>query len=153
MKKSILFLAMGFITITANAQKMKEAEVPAAVKSSFMKLYPAAKVQAWEKENGNYEAEFTQNKVETSVLMSADGKLMETEMEIKASALPQGANDYVTKNLNGKKVKEASKITDAKGTVTYEAEVDEADYIFDSKGAFIKKVVEVDTDKDGDKKD
>jgi hypothetical protein len=152
MKNTILFLAAGFFAITASAQKMKESDVPAAVKSGFTKLYPNSKVEKWEKENGNYEAEFDNNKVETSVVMNSNGQLMETEIEIKPSELPKAANDYVAKNLNGKKVKEAAKITDAKGTVTYEAEVDEVDYIFDSKGNFIKKEVENDTDKDDDKK-
>ncbi|MBC7865300.1 MAG: hypothetical protein IAF38_20155, partial [Bacteroidia bacterium] len=51
-----------------------------------------------------------------------------------------------------KKVKEAAKITDAKGVVTYEAEIDNADYIFDSTGNFLKKEIESDSDKDDDKK-
>ena len=150
MKNTILLLAIGFTTFTANAQKIKDAEVPAAVTTAFSKQFPAGKVEKWEKENGNYEAEFDNGKVETSVLYSSTGTLMETEIEIKTSELPKAATDYVAKNLTGKKVKEASKITDAKGSVTYEAEVDEVDYIFDAKGNFQKKEVENDTDKDKD---
>lgn len=150
MKKTMLIAGMVLIAITSNAQKVKDSEVPAAVKTSFSKLYPSAKVEKWEKENGNYEAEFDNNKVETSVLMNASGSLMETEMEIKPSELPKSVSDYVAKNLAGKKIKEASKITDAAGKVSYEAEVDEADYIFDSNGTFLKKEVENDNDKDKD---
>ena len=122
-----------------NAQKVKEADVPSAVKKTFATHYSTVKEAKWEKEGSNYEAEFDLNKIETSVLIDANGKLMETETEINVSELPQPVATYVTKNLNGQQVKEASKIVDAKGTVTYEAEVGKSDYIFDATGNFIKK--------------
>ncbi len=150
MKNTILVLAIGFTAFTASAQKMKEAEVPAAIKAAFSKQYPNAKDAKWEKENGNYEAEFDNGKVETSALYTATGSLLETEIEINTSELPKTISDYVTKNLTGKKIKEASKITDTKGTITYEAEIDEADYIFDAKGNFLKKDVETADNKDKD---
>ncbi len=148
MKNTILVLAIGFTTLTAAAQKIKEADVPANVKTAFTKQFPGTNAAKWEKENGNYEAEFDLNKVETSALFNSAGVLLETEIEIKTSELPKTVSEYVSKNLAGKKIKEASKITDAKGIVTYEAEVDEADYIFDSKGDFLKKVIEKDEKKD-----
>jgi hypothetical protein len=148
MKKTMFLLAFGFAAITANAQKMKEADVPPSIKAGFSKLYPAAKVDKWEKEKSNYEAEFHDGKTEMSVLLGPNGQLLETEKEINATQLPKAATDYVAKNLAGKKIKEAAQITDAKGIVTYEAEVDEADYIFDANGTFLKKEVEA---PDGDK--
>jgi hypothetical protein len=148
MKKIILASAIGITSITVNAQKVKESEVPQPVKTSFSKQFPGAKVEKWEKENGNYEAEFDFKKIETSALFNSSGNLLETEIEIKASELPKMASEYIAKNLGGKKVKEAAKITDAKEVVTFEAEVDDADYIFDAKGNFQKKVVENDGDKD-----
>lgn len=149
MKKSIFLIALGFTTLTACAQKVKEADVPVAVKATFLKLYPNVKGAEWEKEGTDFEAGFDLNKVETSVVIDPSGNLKETEMEISASSLPKSVTDYIAKNLAGKKVKEAAKITDAKGNVNYEAEVDEADYLFDSNGNFLKKVVEApDTEKD-----
>lgn len=48
-----------------------------------------------------------------------------------------------------KKIDEAAKIVDASGKVTYEAEVDEADYIFDETGNFISnKEKDKEEDKD-----
>lgn len=142
MKQTFLVVAMGFSAITAFAQKVKEADVPASVKATFSKQFPGTKGEKWEKENGNYEAEFDFNKVETSALFNESGSLLETEIEIKTDELPKIVIEYVAKHLAGKKIKEASKITDAKDVVTYEAEVDEADYIFDSAGNFLKKEVE-----------
>jgi hypothetical protein len=74
MKRPFLLLAFGFTAITANAQKMKEADVPPAVKATFTKAYPNTKAGSWEKENGNYEAEFDLNK--TDVLFDAEGKFI-----------------------------------------------------------------------------
>lgn len=152
MKKSILLFALGIVSISLNAQQVKEADVPPAIKTSFSKLHPSAKVDKWEKEGNNYEAEFTENKVETSVEFGPNGQLIATEVEINVSDLPKAVSDYCTKNMPGKKIAEASKITDAKGAVSYEAEVDKADYIFDSNGVFIKKVIEPTDTKDEDKK-
>jgi len=146
MKKTMILLAIGFTAITANAQKLKETDVPPIIKSSFAKLHPAAKVEKWEKEKNNYEAEFHDGKTEMSVLIGPNGQLMETEKEISATELPKAANDYVAKNLAGKKVSEASQITDAKGNVSYEAEVDNVDYIFDANGTFIRKEADGDND-------
>ena len=49
MKKTILVSALGFLAITANAQKIKETDVPAPVKAIFVKQYPAAKAEAVKK--------------------------------------------------------------------------------------------------------
>ncbi|MFL5763526.1 MAG: PepSY-like domain-containing protein [Bacteroidia bacterium] len=151
MKKTILFLACGLFAFSASAQKMKEADVPAAIKASFIKMHPNTKVDKWEKEGNNWEAEYTEGGVENSVEFGPNGQLIASEMEIKVADLPKAVSAYCAKNMPGKKIAEASKITDAKGVISYEAEVDETDYIFDANGNFVKKEVERDMDKD-DKK-
>ena len=140
MKKSILLFAVAFTTITANAQKMKEADVPAAVKGAFTKAYPNTKAGSWVKENGNFEAEFDFNKAEMSVLIDPSGNITETESEIKMSELPKAVTDYCAKNFAGKKITEVSKIVDAKGVVTFEAEINKMDEIFSADGTFIKEI-------------
>lgn len=152
MKKSILLIAFGFIAISANAQEVKEKDVPPVIKDAFMKAHPNAKVDKWEKEGNNYEVEFTDNKTESSVDLGPNGQILETESEITVAQLPKAVSDYCTKNMPGKKIKEASKIVDASGKISYEAEVDEADYIFDSNGTFLEKKVEKEDDKDDDEK-
>lgn len=148
MKKTMLLLAIGCFAFSANAQSLKDTQVPPVIKNSLEKLHPGAKVEKWEKEGNNYEAEFHSNKTEMSIVIGPNGQLIQTEEEIATTELPKAVNEYVTKNLNGKKVKEAAKITDAKGNVNYEAEIDGADFIFDAAGTFLKKEVEkADTDK------
>ncbi|HWY37469.1 MAG TPA: PepSY-like domain-containing protein [Bacteroidia bacterium] len=157
MKSTIITaIALVFVVNTACAQKVKETEVPKAVVTSFETHFKGAKAKAWDKEkDGGYEAEFDWNKVETSATFSAEGKLKETEQEIKVSELPKIVTEYVAKNYAGHKIAEAAKITDAEGKMTYEAEVkkgkEEMDLLFDDKGNFIKKTIEA--PEKGDKKD
>ena len=152
MKNLLIIVVLSLGVSSANAQKMKEADVPSAVKDGFKKSFPGSKAEKWEKEGDKYEAEFDLNKVETSALLDASGTLLETETEISVKDLPKGVTEYLNKYEAGKKIKEAAKITDNKGTVSYEAECGEADYVFDSVGNFLKKEIENEKDKD-DKKE
>lgn len=143
MKTTIATIALCVGFIYANAQHLKEAEVPANVKAGFAKKYPGSKVKVWEKEGADYEAEFDLNKVESSAVFDGNGTFKELEQEIKTAELPKAATDYCTKTFVGYKLSEAAKITDANGKVMYEAEMEKGkehfDVIFDDKGNFIKK--------------
>ena len=140
MKKLALMMVAAMITSLTFAQKLQEKDVPAPVKTAFQKNFPQAKVEKWEKEGVNFEAEFELNKSEQSVLFDAQGGIIETEIEIEISELPNGILDYVKKNYKGQSVKEAAKITDTKGTLTYEVEIKGMDLLFDSNGKFIKEI-------------
>jgi hypothetical protein len=145
---TIFTLGLGFSF--ANAQTIKEVDVPVPVKEAFKNQYPTAKVEKWEKEDSNYEVEFKVNKVETSVMFDSNGKFLSSEIEIKVSELPKGILDYVSNNFAGKKVKESSKITNADGNINYEVEIENIDYIFDSNGSLIKKEEDKEKDSDND---
>ncbi len=138
MKNVAILLVAMCIASFANAQKIQDKDVPASAKASLQNKYPAAKELKWEKENGNYEAEFQTNETDYSILFDASGNILETEVEINVDALPANTKSYIQKNYAGKKIKEAAKITDAKGTVTYEAEIKGKDLIFDNNGNFLK---------------
>ena len=135
--KKIIIILMLFAYFATTAQKVSEKEVPASVVAKFNSLYPGIKYK-WEKEKGNYEANFEQNDVEISVLFDALGNLLQTETEIKIADLPDSVVQYVHKNYAGAQIKEAAKILDAKGATTYEAELKGLDLIFDINGKFIK---------------
>lgn len=124
----MLVFALFAFAQTTFAQSSK---VPEAVKIAFAKAYPNADDVEWEMENGNFEVEFEMSDdQEMSVVYNANGGLLETEVEIAFSELPQAAQAA----LKGKKVKEIARITNAKGVVTYEAEVRRKDLMFDAKG-------------------
>lgn len=138
MKKLILGITVSICSLACTAQKLKENEVPQAVKDAFRNTHKDIKKVEWEKEGANYEAEYEVDEKETSVVMDAKGTLLETEVEIKTAELPAAIVDYVSKNYKGSKIKEAAKITNSKGIISYEAEVNGKDLIFDSNSNLIK---------------
>jgi hypothetical protein len=150
MKKILLVMALAFLSTSLMAQikkaaheneKKEKAAVPSAVTKAFQKEFSINKV-TWDKEGINYEAEFTMNGKETSALYDINGHRKELEVEIKKEELPIAVTAYIKKNYPDKKMSEASKITDDRDIVTYEAEIrkgkESTDLIFDSKGNFIK---------------
>jgi hypothetical protein len=120
-------------------KKLKESQVPAEVKNKFGALYPGTKAEKFEKENNNYEIGFHLNKTKMTVVIDPSGNLLETEAEIPVSELPKAVTEYLARNRAGKKITEASKITDSKGVIVYEAEVDKMDLTFDQTGKFIRE--------------
>ena len=142
MKKLFLPAVLGllFIANQGSAQKIKNADVPAIVKSALTQKYPDAANVTWEKEKGNYEANWGgKSKEDNSVVFTPEGSLVEVVKAIPVSELPAAITAYVKKNYPGVKITEAGKVTDAKGKVSYEAEVKGKDLVFDESGNFIKK--------------
>ena len=131
-------IAITAITLLFTAITFAQKDIPNEVKTAFAKQYPEVKKVKWEKEDGKFEAGFKQNKVESSVLMNANGKILETENEIPVADLSKSITDYVAKNYPNQKIKGAAKITDAEGVVTFEAEVKGLDLLFSDKGNFLK---------------
>lgn len=109
---------------------------PAAVAQAFKEKFKTATQVKWGKEkNGDWEAEFTQDKQEMSANYSSAGAWLETEMELAFDALPNA----VKTALKGKKVKEVAKIIHSDGLVVYEAEVGNKDLLFNENGQAIVK--------------
>lgn len=145
MKKLLNILAvLFFISTTSFAQKEKgegkeKIIVPAKVKAALSSKYPAAKKVTWEKENGNYEANWGGRSGEdNSVQFTPAGDFIEIVNAITINQLPAPVITYVKLHYKGAKITEAGRVTDAKGKITYEAEVNRKDIIFDEKGNFIK---------------
>jgi hypothetical protein len=139
MKTMIFMLVVVLQALTASAQKNGTAEVPQPVLQAFKKMYPLVKNAKWEKEKSGYEACFKQDSKEQSVVFNANGQVLETEVEITYEELPQNMRTYLEQHYKRLQVKETAKITDAKGVVTYEAEVKGWDLLFDAGGKLLKE--------------
>ncbi len=134
MKKSLFTSAIVLLMAAcSSAQK----NIPAPVKEAFAKKYTGV-TPKWEKEGSGFEASFTHDGHKMSTVFAADGKITETEMEIKATELPAAAIAYVKEHHKDAPIKEAAKITKANGEVMYEAEVKGKDLLFDAAGKFLK---------------
>ena len=139
MKTLYSLFAIVLIAGCVDAQKLKEADVPAAAVSAFHKMYSDVKSIVGYNEDGNFEAEYKAGDMEASASFDKNGNLVETEKEIAVKELPAGITDYVSKNYSGATIKEATEITDARGVKTYEAEIKGKDLVFDANGKFLKE--------------
>jgi hypothetical protein len=138
MKKILAILAIGIGFTAANAQQTKQIEPPALVKASFAKMIPGATQTNWDKENGQYEASYTNGQHKGSVLFSADGNWTEREVVIPINQLPKSALQYMQQHYKAQPLKGAAKITKSNGEVQYEAEISGKDVFFTQQGVFIK---------------
>ena len=153
MKKIIgfgaLLIVLSFSASAQTNQKNKEKEekeqkseirVPAAARTALMNKYPTANKVTWEKENGNFEANWGGKDGEAnSVLFTPAGEFLEIVESIPVNELPPSSLQYLKTHYKSAKIKEAGKVTDKHGKITYEAEVNRKDVIFDQKGNFVKE--------------
>jgi hypothetical protein len=124
MKTSILICLVILVSGLANAQKLKEAEVPEVVKKAFNEKFKNVKEVKWSKESPTeFEAEFEAGKQEQSANFDNTGKWLVTETEIKTAELPQAVHASIAKEFAGYKIEEAEKAeTSDKGSF-YEVEL------------------------------
>ena len=146
MKRTVIIIAILFFAGAAFAQKEKgekenkeKITVPASVKNALAKKYPDATKVTWEKEDGNYEANWGGKSGEdNSVQFTPKGDFIEIVNAISVNQLPKPVLVYVKEHYKGTKITEAGKVTDAKGKISYEAEVNRKDITFDENGNFVK---------------
>jgi Putative beta-lactamase-inhibitor-like, PepSY-like len=140
MIKQILALCLSSVlTFTGFAQKLADKDIPTPVKAALEKSYTSAANVTWEKEKGNYEANWGGKSGEdNSVLFTPSGDFIEIVTAMPINQLPSSITLYVKEHYNAAKITEAGKVTDAKGKLSYEIEVNRKDLIFDEKGGFVK---------------
>ena len=138
-KLLIMVISIGLGSFTALAQKINADKVPAAVKASVSKAHSGVSA-TWEKERGNYEANFKEGDKVMSCVIDKSGTILETETDVPISGLPQTVQSYVKDHYKGARIKEASKIIKSNGEEYYEADVNGKDVLFDKNGKFIKEV-------------
>jgi hypothetical protein len=121
------------------AQDLKATQVPPAVREALLKKYPSATRVGWEKEKGNYEANWGgRSKEDSSVTFTPGAVFVEIVVAIPVAELPAGVAPYVKQHYGAAKIKEAGRVVDAVGMVSFEAEIKGKDLIFDEKGNFVK---------------
>ena len=140
MKKYLFIVGLSTIMMgSACAQDLKSSDVPTTVKEACMKRFPTATKISWEKENGNYEANWGGKSGEDNAAMFTPAAVfIEIVKAIAISDLPASVAVYIKEHENGATIREAGLVTDANGIETYEAEIKGKDLIFDKSGKFIK---------------
>jgi hypothetical protein len=155
--KRILFMLLSTVIISniACAQKISADQVPAAVTSAFKARFPSITKATWEMEHANeYEAAFKLNGGEASANFDNTGKWLETETEIKVSALPAPIQKSISKDFAGFKIKEATKVESLKNGSSFEAEIEKGEETFDvlytADGKMLSKTTVEEEDEDED---
>ena len=134
--KNVLFallLIQGFSKPIV-AQSNDLTQVPPRVLDQFILVYPDAKSIVWQFSDPYYVAVFRNNKMETTAIMTTEGIMAKTETEIKTTALPEEALDYLNALTEEPKITWASIREDQEGIITFEAIVDKKSYTFDAGG-------------------
>ena len=136
---SLFMLSHAVLAQQTEVENSKKISVPKTVTTALKEKYPSAKNVAWEKEDGNYEANWGGKSGEDhSAQFTPAGHFIEIVDAITINELPAETVAYISKNYHGAKITEAGKVTDAKGKLSYEAEVHGKDIFFDETGNFLK---------------
>lgn len=147
----IAILVTGF----AQAQKLKESEIPKTVKDSFAQRFPNTKGAEWSKESeSEFEAEFKTAGKKQSANFEQTGKWLVTETEIKKAELPKAVQAALTKEFVGYKIEEMEKVETANEGMQYEVELEKGELkyevLFSADGKVLKKEEKKETEKDKD---
>jgi hypothetical protein len=137
--KRLFVLAALLLSIPALAQKKgKSVRPPAVAATAFQNAHPGVK-GTWEKEDMNYEVEFSEHGHKMSCVVDSRGTIIETETGIRLDELPQSVRTYLKRHYANQKIKDAARIQKADGTVQYEAGIGKKDILFDANGTFIRE--------------
>ena len=120
-------------TVICLAQSYSTVDIPTAVIDQFSLSYPDAEHVHWTVQNNKYLASFKNDKKSTYALLRKDGKLLETETEIKVMALPLEATAYLEKKLDAD-IESASIMENEEGVITFKAFTEDDEYWFDGAG-------------------
>jgi hypothetical protein len=155
MKLVTIIMAILFFSFIVYAQT---SEVPKSAMDAFKKLYPQASEVKWDKEGNDFEASFKAGGSEVSVLLTTEGKLLETETNIELKDVPKSTTAYVQQKYPGFQITETTRIVDSKNNLNYEIEItkdqEKKDLLFDKNGKAIeKKDNEVEQQEDEEDKD
>src|SRR5579859_4543106 len=96
MTKTLIAIAFALTATPAIAQKVKQADVPTIVRSALEKKYPKATAVTWEKEKGNFEANWGgPSNEDNSVIFSPNGQFIEQVVAIPVASLPSAITSYI----------------------------------------------------------
>jgi hypothetical protein len=132
------------VAVSASAQVVSSAKIPARVMSTFKERFPDAEKVSWEVENKKeYEANFKSKGIEQSSSFDENGKWIETGVEIRFSGLPKEVQQTVNTQFAGWKIDEISKASHVQYGLCYEVEAirgkEKYDVVFSKTGEILSK--------------
>jgi len=140
MRRISIIILGSLIAISAHSQDLNDKQVPPVVKAALNKKFPTASKVLWDREKGNYEANWGGRSGEdSSAQFTPAGVFVEWVRSVPISSLPSYIPSYVSVHYNDAKIKKVGRTTDVKGIHGYKVEILGKDLIFDVKGGFIRE--------------
>jgi hypothetical protein len=113
MKKLLLVAVLGLFVLAVNAQdaqKIKDNDVPQAVKTAFEKEFPNTTLADWKIKDGNYKASFTNGSKKQMAEFGASGELISKGEKISKDELPTPVGDAVKQGYSSSDVGEIYRV-------------------------------------------
>lgn len=132
-------LALGATAQTG--QELKEADVPATVKTSFKTAFPNAKDVEWKMKEGKYKVDFDMDGNDHIAAFGADGKMLSKGMKIRTSELPSAVATAVKTAYADRNIDNVYRV-DKNGTINYLVKLDgepETKVMYSADGQVVKE--------------
>lgn len=154
MKAMFISAAILFVISGACGQKLKDAEVPNAVKQAFAKQFPTAKGVKWSKESTDeFEAEFKSAQGEQSANFDMNGKWLITETEVSEKSLPAAVQQTIKTQFSGYKIEETEKAETPDQGAFYEIKLERGEKTIVAQISSDGKVLKTEEEKESEDKD
>ncbi len=146
MKKIIALMSVCLLfAVFGYTQSIPAEKVPAAVKESFTKKFPAATSVEYKMEKRDYQINFKEKAVGKSANFNSSGEWLETQTIMIESDLPKEVLTSVATNFVGFVVTEITKIDGVGNVLNYEMHLKKgtvAEVVkFSPKGEILKKTL------------
>lgn len=143
--KKIFLSVIGLVCVflSANAQVIREADVPSSVKSKMTQMFPDANAAVWKNDMpGFLSVDFVQAKTRKTATFTSSGGWVSTEVSIKPEEFPAAASTYVNANYPDGKMTQCVK-AETSTKKTYECRVKskgtQYELVFDETGNLTMK--------------
>ena len=146
MKKLLFIAILGvFGALAASAQednkmKVKDKDVPEAVKTAFQSQFANASDVEWKVKNGKYKAKFDMNGVEHMAELNSSGEVVSKAMKIPNDELPTLVSDAVKSSYANATIDDVYRVEKG-GQTQYLVKLDgspDKKLLYDAQGKLVK---------------
>jgi uncharacterized membrane protein YkoI len=144
MKSVFLLVAAISIGAASCGQNIASSKVPSVVQNTVQAKYASAAKLEWEKKQKLYEAEFTINNTDYSVMIDETGKIVSSKTNILVADLPAEVTAAIAKDYGGYTIDEAEKV-EKDGVTYYQVELEakgkkDREVVFTTAGVSTKAI-------------
>lgn len=91
-------------SLSAQAKDLREADVPEAVRAAVAQALPNAQVMEWDFDDGRYEAELREGRLEAKLELSPEGRILKSKRDVAAEAIPTNVREEVLRRRPGAEI-------------------------------------------------